>query len=95
MSLQNRLILFFFVTSLGSALSSIATFLSIEHYFESLILLGIALSVRTLASAVFSAFSNDIIHRLGLAQSLLASQIFGCLSLAVLFLGFHFDIFII
>lgn len=95
MSLQNRLILFFFVTSLGSAFSSIATFLSIEHYFKSLILLGIALSVRTLASAVFSTFSNDIIHRLGLVRSLLASQIFGCLALAVLFLGFYFDIFLL
>lgn len=95
MSLQNRLILFFFVTSLGSAFSSIATFLSIEHYFKSLILLGIALSVRTLASAVFSAFSNSIIHRLGLVRSLLVSQIFGCLALAILFLGFHFDIFLL
>lgn len=95
MSLQNRLILFFFVTSFGSALSSIATFLSIEHYFQSLILLGIALSVRTLASAVFSAFSNDIIQRLGLVWSLLVSQIFGCLALAILFLGFHIDSFMI
>lgn len=94
-SLQNRLILFFFVTSFGSALSSVATFLSIEHYFRSLILLGIALSIRTLASAVFSYVANDLIQRLGLMWSLLVSQIFGCGALLVLFLGFHFDIFII
>jgi hypothetical protein len=94
-SLQNRLILFFFVTSLGSALSSIATFLSIEHYFQSLVLLGVALSVRTLASAIFSYYSNDIIQKLGLMRSLMASQVFGCLALAVLFLGFHFDSFVI
>lgn len=94
-NLQNRLILFFFVTSLGSALSSIASFLSVEKYFESLILLGLALSVRTFASAVFSYKANAIIERLGLVKSLLVSQIFGCLALVVLFLGFHFDTFII
>ena len=95
MNLQNRLILFFFVTSLGTALSSIASFLSVEKYFQSLILLGFALSIRTLASAVFSYFANDIIQKLGLVRSLLVSQIFGCTALIVLFLGFHFDTFII
>ena len=93
MSLQNRLILFFFVTSLGSALSSVAAFLSIENFFNSLIFLGIALSVRTLASALFSYISNNVIQKLGLHLSLLISQLFGCLALVVLFFGFYFNIF--
>ena len=93
MNLQNRLILFFFVTSLGSALSSIASFLSIENYFRSLFFLGLALSVRTFASATFSYISNSIIHKFGLRKCLLLSQIFGCLALLVLYAGFHFNNF--
>lgn len=56
-------------------------------------LLGIALSIRTLAAAIFSYKANDIIKKIGLFWSLIASQIFGCLALAVLFLGFHFKVF--
>lgn len=92
-SLQNRLILFLFVTSIGSALSGISAFLSVEHYFQSLIYLGFALSVRTLASAVFSYYANHVIEKLGFKLSLLVSQLFGCLALVVLYLGFYSNIF--
>ncbi|MBV9575782.1 MAG: hypothetical protein JO149_04085 [Gammaproteobacteria bacterium] len=93
MKLQSKLIIFLFVTSFGSALSSIATFISIESYFNSLIFLGVALSIRTFASALFSYYSNHIIQRLGLSNSLFASQIFGCMALFVLLFGFYYNNF--
>lgn len=93
MTLQNRLMLFYFVTALGSALSGTASFLSLENFFHSLIFLGFALSARTFASASFSYIANHLIHRFGLHACLLFSQLFGCLSLAVLYVGFNFHQF--
>lgn len=92
-TLQNRLLLFCFITSLGSALSSIASFLSIEHYFHSIILLSLALGAKTLSSAAFSYFVEKIIRKTGLRYSLLVSQVSGLLALVVLFLGFFFNSF--
>lgn len=94
-SMQNRLILFFFVTSLGSALSSVASFLSVENLFQSLIVLGVALSARTLASAIFSYVANSVIQRFGLYTSLIVSQLFGFAALAVLYWGFSSGYFMI
>lgn len=87
--MQNSLLLgFYFVTTFGSSLSSIAAFLSVENYFHSLLLLGITLSARSFASAVFSSSAAKIILKLGLRNCFLYSQVFGCISLIILSLGF-------
>lgn len=69
-------------------MSSIASFLSIESIFSSTTLLAFALSLKTLASAVFSFKAERLIKILGLRNSFLYSQLFGCASLCVLYYGF-------
>lgn len=88
MTYQGRLILFFFITSFGTALSGVGAFLSLESTFNNLIFLGLALSLKTFGAAILSFFSNRIISRIGLFPSLKLTQLFGCLALLVLYLGF-------
>jgi hypothetical protein len=91
-SLQ-KILGFFVFTAVGSSLSSLATFLSIETYFHSIKYLGIALCLRTLSSGIFGYQSNRIIQKLGLHDSFLLSQSLGFLSIIVIFCGFHYQEF--
>lgn len=88
MNFQKKLLLFLFVTWLGSCLSSYASFLMMEQYFHGIFYLGTALAVKTLAAALFSYKAEMVINKLGVRSSLIASQLFGFFSLLVIFLGF-------
>ncbi len=88
MSQAAHLLTFYFVTAAGSALSSIATFLSIERAFGGGYSLGIALTVRTLACCALSYCVNSLISGIGLKRLLAISQVFGLISLIVLWAGF-------
>ena len=87
---QSRLLFFYFITTAGSTLSSIATFVSIEPYFGNLTYTGIALSIRTLSAALLSLKSPSLMSRIGIQRSFIFSQIFGLISLLVLAAGFAF-----
>lgn len=89
------LLIFFGITTTGSALSGISAFLSLDNYFHSTILLAIALSARTFSGFLFSYYSNKIIKFLGIKKSLIISQIFGLFALFVLSLGFYLNNFLI
>ena len=89
LKLQQKLFIFLFTTGLGSCLSSFASFLTIEKYFNGLFYLGIALSFKTLAASIFSYHAEYFIKKLGVYFSFIASQIFGLISLFILFLGFQ------
>lgn len=87
MQVPTKLLLFFFITYAGSALSSIATFLSIEQYFGKLTYLGLALSLRTAVVFVFSYKAGAIIECLGTKAAFFVSQAVGLLALTVLGFG--------
>lgn len=88
-ALVARLVSFYFITSIGSALSSIAVYLSIDNYFRSLVLLSIALSAKTVASAFASYISKSLIDKFSnLSIILFISQAFGLVSLLVIYFGF-------
>lgn len=83
-----KYLLFYFTTALGSAVSSIASFISIETAFKSITLLASALSLKTFVSAIFSYKSESIIKIIGIRKSFIYSQLFGCVSLVILYFGF-------
>lgn len=89
MKLQHKLFFFLFITSIGSFLSSISSFLSIETYFHSSFYLSIALSLKTLAAAIFSYKVAYIIKQIGVKRAFIFSQVFGCSVILLLFLGFY------
>ncbi len=93
MRLFYLLLTFYFITMLGSALSGIASFLSIENHFHSILYLGLALSARTFAAFCMSYHTNKLVHYLGIYRSLILSQLFGFIALLILFAGFHFNNF--
>lgn len=90
MQFQRRILVFYAVTLFGSALSAIATFLSIEFFLGALVYLSLALSLKTAANASLSYLANRIIQRIGSRKSFIFTQLFGILSLGVLLLGFHY-----
>lgn len=91
--MHKKILSFFFTTTLGSALSSIAIFLSVEQGFQKLTLLGFALAAKTLASAIFSACTPYVISKIGFRNSFIASQVFGFAALTVTAAGFYFRLF--
>lgn len=94
MSLKSLLV-FLFITGLGSSLSSLASFLSIDSYFHGALFLGVTLSSKTFAATIFSYKAESLINRFGLLWSFIFSQVFGCIAILVLFLGFFFHNFIV
>lgn len=98
MRAQNRLLLFFIVTGAGSVLSAIATFVRIEGVFSGVSgfsdfsnvqILGLALSVKTLAALFVSRLAGPYLSRFGIRRALMHSQGVGLLSLAMLYAGFQ------
>jgi hypothetical protein len=83
-----NLFIFYLITTFGTVLSSIATFLSIETYFHSTYYLVLALSFKTLAACLFSWKANYLIKKIGVNNAFKLSQLLGCLILVVLFVGF-------
>lgn len=95
MSLQNRLLLFYLITTFGYSMTGIATFLSIDKTFHSIGYLGIALSLRTLSACIFGYLANHIIKRIDIRRSFFCSLALGLLSIICVFSGFHFNNFFI
>lgn len=80
--------LFYAITMLGSTLSAVAIFLNIEPLFHSNLLLGAALSLKTLFLAAIAGPAVYFIKRFGLWSTLIASQAIGIVFLGVVALGF-------
>ncbi|MGE3607940.1 MAG: hypothetical protein AB7I27_00030 [Bacteriovoracaceae bacterium] len=81
------LLAFYFVTSFGSLLALISTFLAAESIFGSLSHLAIALSLRTIVSLCSSFFAPKIFSHFGIKKTLVIAEIFGIFSLGILYLG--------
>lgn len=81
------LLLFYFVTSFGSILGMIATFLAAESTFGSLHHLATALSLRTVVSMISSWNSPRIFRKFGIKKVLYISECLGLIALAVLVEG--------
>lgn len=86
-------LIFLFITSLGSSLSSLASFFNIDSYFHGIFSVGLALSVKTFAASVFSYKAHILIKKIGLYWAFIFSQVFGCISILVLLIGFYFHSF--
>lgn len=95
MTLQKNLFTIFFITGLGSSLSSIASFLSIGSFFSNIFYISIALSLKTLAAAIFSYKAKSLINKFGVRKSYILSQVFGCFAVAVIAYGFWMHNFLI
>ncbi|HXH29795.1 MAG TPA: hypothetical protein VNJ01_03175 [Bacteriovoracaceae bacterium] len=81
------LLLFYFVTSFGSILAMISTFIAAESTFGTLNHLALALSLRTFVSIVSSWNAPSIFRKYGIRQVLLISEIFGLMALMTLIYG--------
>lgn len=85
--------LFFAITTVGSTLSAIVSFIRIEETFGNLLFLGVALSTKTLLLAFAAPMISNFISRYGLWSAMFWSQIFGVLALFPLFYGFQIQSF--
>lgn len=90
-----RLLLTYFTTAVGTSVSSIAIFLIIESTFSNTHTLGMALSVKTLASFFFGFYAAYFVQFLQLRKALLASQLMGICSLLLYSIGLKYHILFI
>ena len=93
MTLPNQLLLFYVLTNLGSSFSAIASFLLIDPSFGSVSLLGLALSLRTLAILISSYQLNWVFRVLGARRTFVFSQLLGVLAIAVVWFGFQTKVY--
>ena len=87
---RQHLLLFYFITTLGSCCTTVVCFTKIAPIFGILTLLGVALSLRTVGALIFSYNVNHLFHKYGVKNVFLASQIFGLFAVAVAYFGFEF-----
>jgi len=83
------LLLFFLATQVGSSLSIVATFISVESAFGNLSLLGVALSFNTIIAVAFGYLMPSLSFRFGLSKVLAAGQIIGLISVGVFWQSFE------
>jgi hypothetical protein len=91
----NPLLFFYFVTSFGSILGMISTFIQTENTFGNLSHLAWALSLRTLVSIISSMNAPALYTRFGFKKVLITSEVFGIISLGFLFYGVSIGNFVI
>ncbi|MEZ4870822.1 MAG: hypothetical protein R2827_00985 [Bdellovibrionales bacterium] len=76
------------VTFTGSAVSSLATFLSIESHFQSFVYLSLALALKTGSAFVLGANMPRIVSHWGPYRACFLSQLLGLVALGFLYYGF-------
>lgn len=83
------LIFFAILTSFGSSLSAIGTFLALGREFHEIQLVATALAVKTLSSVLITRFTRVFVLKYDVYPSLLISQLSGIPPLLLLVLGFY------
>jgi MFS family permease len=83
----SKFTIFFFFTTLGSVLTTIACFLTAEETFKLSYVLPAALSIKTLSSVIFASKITHLFEKWDLKISLLFSEFMGIISIASLFAG--------
>jgi len=81
------LFIFFFLTTTGSVLSTIGSFLITDQHFNIQYLLPIALSAKTLTSVLFASQVPRILSRLNFKKTLIISELIGIFSVLVLLIA--------
>ena len=84
-----KILLIYFLTMLGSSLTTVVSFLSVETVNPSGSSVNNALAIRTLGFVLFSYLTPALLNKFGEKLSLIFAQAFGLIALLVLFVGFH------
>lgn len=85
----NLLLFIYLITMLGSNLTTVSAFLSIESTLGSIDTLAYALSLRTAGFFVFGYITPYFLNKFGEKQTLLLAQFFGFFALGLLWAGFR------
>lgn len=85
--MEKRILVAFALTTFGSSLASVGTFISIYEVFGSVALLAVALSLRTVVMFFSSFLTTYLFNKKGVKHTLIISEIFGILSTLILLLG--------